>query len=74
MTATNRRVLRAIRNSGGQFFGLYTKAGESLNAQLVDESNSYVTVFDRNNYTERRFAKTSLAGVRIGGSSIGATV
>lgn len=73
MTNTNQRVLRAIRNSGGRFFGLYTKNGETLNAQYVNESDAYVTVYDRNAYVERKFAKTSLTGARIGGSVIGST-
>jgi hypothetical protein len=72
MTVTN-RILRAIRNSGGRFFGLYTKGGETLNAQLVGETNAFVTVYDRNAFANRKFAKTSLVGVRIGGGTIGST-
>lgn len=73
MTNTNQKVLRAIRNSSGRFFGLYTKSGETLNAQYVSESDAYVTVYDRNAYEERKLAKTSLVGARIGGSAIGST-
>jgi|TARA_R110000824_G_scaffold14431_5_gene61427 hypothetical protein len=71
---TNQRVLRAISNSKGRFFGLYTKAGEALNAQLISETPSYITVYDRNMGVDRKLAKSSLEGVRIQGRSIGATV
>jgi len=65
------KIVKAIRNSKGRFFGLYTKAGEALNAQFVAESPQYVTVFDRNARTKRKFAKTSLNGLRLQGSKIG---
>jgi hypothetical protein len=72
MTNTKQnKIMKAIRNSKGRFFGLYTKSGEALNAQFVAESPQYVTVFDRNAKTKRKFAKTSLNGLRLQGSKIG---
>ena len=57
--------MRAIRNTKGRFFGLYTTQGESLNAQLVGETDDYVQVYDRNAGVDRRLAKTSICGVRV---------
>lgn len=69
-TKTN-RIMNAIRKSKGRFFGLYTKTGGAVNAQLVSESPSYVTVYDRNQNRNRKFAKTSLSGLRLEGKRIG---
>lgn len=33
--AKQNKIMTEIRNSKGRFFGLYTKAGEALNAQFV---------------------------------------
>lgn len=66
------RIMKAIRSSKGRFFGLYTKTGEAINAQLVSESPSYVTVYDRNQYKNRKLAKTSLTGLKLQGKRIGA--
>lgn len=71
MNKMNTRVMRAIRNSKGRFFGLYTSQGESLNAQLMGETDKYVQVYDRNSRESRRFAKTSVCGVRIAKKNFG---
>lgn len=60
-------VINAIRNSKGRFFGLRTKQGETLNAQLVGETPQYFRLYDRNNDTSRTLAKTSVQSVSIGG-------
>jgi len=67
----SRTVLKAIRNSKGRFFGLYTKQGESLNAQLQSETDKTIMVYDRNSKRSRRFSKTSIAGVRSGSKTFG---
>lgn len=73
MTTTKQnKIMRAIRNSKGRFFGLYTKAGEALNAQFVSESPAYITVFDRNRSANRKLAKTSLSGIKLSEVKIGA--
>ena len=59
-------ALNAIRQSKGRFFGLYTTSGEVLNAQFLGESDSYIKVFDRNNRTDRKLAKTSIKSANIG--------
>ena len=71
MNKVNSRVMKAIRNSKGRFFGLYTSQGESLNAQLMGETDSYVNVYDRNSGQRRKFAKSSVCGVRIEDKSFG---
>jgi hypothetical protein len=63
----------AIRQSKGRFFGLYTKQGESINARFVNETPSYVSIYDRNNNYERRLAKSSVIGVRISERNVGST-
>lgn len=71
MKKVNMRVMGAIRSSKGRFFGLYTSQGESLNAQLMAETDKYVKVYDRNSGETRKFAKSSLCGVRIAEKNFG---
>ena len=70
-TTTQNRIVSAIRSSKGRFFGLYTKSGEAINAQFISETPSYVTVYDRNKSSSRKFAKTSLKGLKLKGRNIG---
>lgn len=58
--------LNKIRNSKGRFFGLYTTQGRVINAQFVNESDAYVTVYDRNNCEDVKLAKTSIKAVSLG--------
>lgn len=58
-------ALNAIRNSKGRFFGLYTTQGNVINAQFVAETDSYITVYDRNNHFDRKLAKSSIDRVNI---------
>jgi|TARA_R100000458_G_scaffold57840_2_gene64707 hypothetical protein len=74
MKKVNTRVMRAIRNSKGRFFGLYTSQGESVNAQLMGETENYVKVYDRNAGVDRKFAKTSICGVRLDQKNFGKTL
>lgn len=69
--AKQNKIMTAIRNSKGRFFGLYTKSGEALNAQFVAESPQYVTVYDRNAKAKRKLAKTSLSGLKLREVKIG---
>ncbi len=71
MDKVNLRVIKAIRNSKGRFFGLYTAQGESLNAQLRSETANYVNVYDCNTNSSRKLAKTSICGVRIAAKNFG---
>ncbi len=59
-----------MKQSGGRFFGLRTKDGSSYNAQFVNETPSYVVIHDRNAGKKRKFAKTSLTGLKMGSVSI----
>jgi hypothetical protein len=63
MTQKQIDAMNMIRNSKGRFFGLKTTSGEVLNAQFRGETDSYVQVYDRNNFMNRKFAKTSIASV-----------
>ena len=65
------KMMGIIRSSKGRFFGLYTKAGEAINAQFLSETPSYITVYDRNNKDKRKLAKTSVSGVRLSNSVVG---
>ncbi len=65
-TINQNKIVKAMRDSRGRFFGLTTKAGDSINAQFVSESPSYVTIYDRNRYSHRKFAKSSLTGLSMG--------
>jgi len=65
------RVMKAIRDSKGRFFGLYTKQGESINAQLESETDQTIVVYDRNFNRTRRFSKASISGVRIAKKNFG---
>lgn len=63
MTQKQIEALNMIRNSKGRFFGLKTTAGEVMNAQFRGETDSYVRIYDRNNFQNRKLAKTSIASV-----------
>lgn len=71
-TRTQNQIMKAIRSSKGRFFGLYTKAGNAINAQFVSETPSYINVYDRNQKSNKKLAKTSLKGLRLEGKRIGA--
>ena len=71
MKKVNMRVMKAIRDSKGRFFGLYTKQGESLNAELESETDQTIVVYDRNFNRTRRFSKASISGVRIAKKNFG---
>jgi hypothetical protein len=64
------RIVNTMKKSGGRFFGLRTKHGASYNAQFVNETPSYVVIHDRNAGVKRKFAKTSLSGLKMGTVSI----
>ena len=66
MNKTQVAALNKMRESKGRFFGLTTTQGNVFNAQFRGETDQYVTVYDRNNYTNRKLAKTSVARVSIG--------
>lgn len=69
MRKTN-RIVKTMKQSGGRFFGLRTKDGASYNAQFINETPSYVVIHDRNAGMRRKFAKTSLTGLKMGTVSI----
>lgn len=64
------KIVKAMRTSRGRFFGLTTTQGSSVNARYVGESPSYVNVYDRNSNENRKIAKSSLAGLRLGSTVI----
>jgi len=64
------RIVKAISESKGRFFGLTTRQGETLNAQFVRETPKYVVVRDRNASVMRKFAKTSLKKLSMGKTQI----
>ena len=64
------KIVKAMRTSRGRFFGLTTTQGSSVNARFVSESPSYINVYDRNSNENRKIAKSSLAGLRLGATVI----
>lgn len=54
----------------GRFFGLHTKQGEAINAQVVTITPQYVTVYDRNNRRNRKVAKSSILAIVTQGHTI----
>jgi hypothetical protein len=70
MNRKTKRIVKAISASGGRFFGLTTRQGETLNAQFVRETPRYVVVRDRNAQENRKFAKTSLQKFSMGAIKI----
>ena len=63
------RIVKQMEQSGGRFFGLKTKTGR-VNAQFASTSPNYVTVWDRNANSFRKFAKKSLVGFSLGGVTV----
>lgn len=54
----------------GRFFGIKTSQGESINAQLVSVTPSYINVWDRNSDRFRRLAKTSIYSLSVAGKTV----
>lgn len=67
MSKTLQNTLSGLR---GRFFGLRTIKGERINAQLVNLSPSYVSVWDRNEDRVRKIAKTSIHSVTVAGKTV----
>jgi len=67
-TNTN-RVINAITNTAGRFFGLVT-TNEIINARFVSETPQMIIVHDRNTDEVRKFAKTSVVSVSFQGRTI----
>lgn len=65
------KLVNKIKQSKGQFFGLYTKNGEVINAQFVGETPCYIRVYDRNQFLHRKIAKSNIRGVKVGATVVG---
>lgn len=66
VTQKQRLSLKSIRNSKGRFFGLYTNQGKTYNAQFVNETDKYITIYDRNKSRDVKLAKSSIKSVNLG--------
>lgn len=67
---SNTKLNQTLSGLGGRFFGLHTKQGGKVNARVVTVTPNYVTVFDRNAGQTRKFAKSSIAALAVGGQLI----
>lgn len=67
MTNKLNNTLSGLR---GRFFGITTNKGEVLNAQLIRQTPKYIEVWDRNTFSSRLFAKTSIDSISVGGKRI----
>lgn len=65
------KIVSAMRNSNGRFFGLQTNSGERVNAQYCYETPSTVVIYDRNKFAHRRLNKSSLSRLGMGQVQIG---
>ena len=68
-TTNTNRVINAITNTAGRFFGLETK-NEIINDRFVSETPQMIIVHDRNTDEVRKFAKTSVVAVSFQGRTI----
>ena len=64
------KLNNTLSGLGGRFFGLHTKAGEAINAQVVNVTPQFVTVYDRNNERTRKVAKSSISAIVTQGQTI----
>lgn len=62
---TNSNLFDRIAATKGRFFGLYLKNGEAVNAQYRSQSDNYLSVYDRNARTNRKFRKTSVVNATV---------
>lgn len=58
---------KVLSKTQGRFFGLQTKNGEVINAKAVSVTPHYVTIHDNNAKVDRKFNKTSLSAITVGG-------
>ncbi len=68
MNAT--KLEQTLSGLRGRFFGLETKQGNKLSAQLLNETNKYVTINDMKAKMQRKIAKDSITSVTVGGQTI----
>jgi len=61
------KLLNAIRDSSGTFFGVHTKDGRQFNAQLVRETPKSIRFRDRNRNCETLVRKSSIGCVTTRG-------
>lgn len=66
----NTTLQNTLSGLGGRFFGLYTKQGDAINAQVVNVTPQFVTVYDRNNKRNRKVAKGSIKAIVTQGQVI----
>jgi hypothetical protein len=67
-TTTNKKtsaLFDRIANTGGRFFGVTLQNGERINAQYRSQSDSYLTVYDRNQARLRRLLKSNVATATV---------
>jgi hypothetical protein len=64
-TTNTTNMFARIANSKGRFFGLYLKNGETLNAQYRNQTDAYLTVYDRTSKMTRKFRKTSVSRATV---------
>jgi hypothetical protein len=65
------KIVKAMNNSKGRFFGLTLTSGGQINAQFVAETPKTVVVYDRNKFTNRRVNKSALQRFALGSTMIG---
>lgn len=64
------KLRNALSGLRGRFFGLTTTQGETLNVQLLEETPFYIVARDNNSGLVRKFAKTSVKRISIGGEVV----
>jgi hypothetical protein len=68
MNAT--KLEQTLSGLRGRFFGIETKQGTKINAQLLKETDKYVTINDTRTKAHRKIAKESIMAVTVGGQTI----
>jgi len=64
------RIVDAVRETEGRFFGLRTADGRIFNAQLVKETPQGIRVFDRNKGDKHLVMKSNISSVTTRGRTI----
>lgn len=61
------KVVSAMKQTKGRFFGLYLKSGESINAQFRRETPKTVSIYDRSGSRNRLINKSSIECIYTSG-------
>ena len=67
MRQATSKLQKVLSKTGGRFFGLHTRKGESINAQSATVTPCFVNLVDNNTGLTRRIPHADVSHITVGG-------